>query len=404
MSNATDDDPSLSVQRIARIAAVPTILEVVRRTTGMRFVAVARVTEARWITCDALDEIAFGLRPGDELHVETTICHEIRQSRELVVIDDVAEDSDFRDHATPARYGFRSYISAPIVLADGAFFGTLCAIDPAPARLSTPETMGMFRLFAELIASHLNADAQLAATRSDLLKERMAAELREEFIAILGHDLRNPLGAILAGADLLLKSPDRADRDGIARLMQDSARRMSRLIDDVLDFARGRLGGGLPLERGAAGLAPQLATVIAELRSAAPDRRIGAEISLLEPVDCDAGRIGQMLSNLLGNALAYGAASEPVRVRAVSEAGHFELSVANAGPPIPPAALGRLFQPFYRGASAQRQKGLGLGLYIADQIARAHGGALGVVSSPEETRFTFRMPLARPAPGGPAGG
>ena len=168
--------------------AVPTILEVVCRMTGMRFAAVARVTEDRWIACSVLDEIGFGLKPGGELKVETTICHEIRQSREQVIIDNVAEDGIWCHHATPAMYGFQSYISMPIILADGSFFGTLCAIDPRPARLKSVETVGMFRLFAELIAKHLDANKKLAATESALVEERAVSELREQFIAVLGHD------------------------------------------------------------------------------------------------------------------------------------------------------------------------------------------------------------------------
>ena len=120
---------------VAQIDAVPTILEVVCRTTGMGFAAVARVTDERWIACAVRDEISFGLKPGGELKLETTICNEIRASGEAVVIDHVAEDEAFCGHPTPAMYGFQSYISMPIVRPGGAFFGTLCAIDPRPARL-----------------------------------------------------------------------------------------------------------------------------------------------------------------------------------------------------------------------------------------------------------------------------
>ena len=150
-------DHGADIAAVQGIAAVPRILEVVCRSTGMGFAAVARVTEQRWICCAVRDEIAFGLTPGGELEVETTICHEIRQSGEAVIIDSVADDMAFCGHHTPAQYGFQSYISMPIVLADGSFFGTLCAIDPRPARLNTPHTIGMFKLFAELIATHLDA-------------------------------------------------------------------------------------------------------------------------------------------------------------------------------------------------------------------------------------------------------
>jgi len=115
---------------VAKIDAVPAILEVVCRTTGLGFAAVARVTEDRWIACAVRDEIAFGLQPGGELEVKTTICDEIRGSGRPVVIDHVAADEIFCGHPTPRTYGFQSYISVPIIRPDGRFFGTLCAIGP----------------------------------------------------------------------------------------------------------------------------------------------------------------------------------------------------------------------------------------------------------------------------------
>jgi signal transduction histidine kinase len=382
------------ITTIGSIQAVPTILEVVCRTTGMGFAAVARVTEDRWIACGVRDEIAFGLEPGGELDVETTICHEIRQSGEAVIINNVAEDPCYRSHKTPAMYGFQSYISMPIILPDGRFFGTLCAIDPRPARLA-PEAVSMFKLFAQLIAFHLNALEQAAMTRASLLDERKTSELREQFIAVLGHDLRNPLAAISAGAELLLRTPLNGRATRTVGTIRASVKRMAGLIDDVMDFARGRLGSGLVLDRSAdEPLEPVLRHVIAESRTSFPDRLIDAEIALNDPVNCDRTRLAQLLSNLLGNALTYGTPTQPIQVRATTDGQSFELSVANAGDPIPPAALDRLFQPFTRGAVRPSQQGLGLGLFIASEVARAHGGTLSVESSPTETRFTFRMPLA----------
>jgi signal transduction histidine kinase len=388
------------ISATGRIPAVPTILEVVCRTTGMGFAAVARVTEDRWVACSVRDEIAFGLEPGGELKVETTICHEIRQSGDAVIINHVAQNERYRSHNTPAMYGFQSYISMPIVLRDGRFFGTLCAIDPRPARLETPEIIGMFKLFAELIAFHLSALEQVAATEASLLDERNTSELREQFIAVLGHDLRNPLAAIGAGVELMLKTPlnDRATR--MANTIRASVTRMAGLIEDVMDFARGRLGSGLTLDRSAdEPLQPVLHQVIDELRASFPNRVIEHEFALNDPVTCDRRRIGQLLSNLLGNALTYGSAKTPVQVRATTDGKTFELSVANAGDPIPASALDKLFQPFERGAVRPTQQGLGLGLFIASEVAKAHGGTLGVTSSSTETCFTFRMPLALPQVG-----
>jgi signal transduction histidine kinase len=381
------------IDAIQRIDAVPKILNVICRTTGMGFAAVARVTPERWICCAVRDEIDFGLKPGGELKVETTICHEIRQSHKAVAIDNVSQDQVYCGHHTPGMYGFQSYISVPIILNDGSFFGTLCALDPRPARLNNPETIETFNLFAELIGNHLNALERLERSEATLLDERQTSELREQFIAVLGHDLRNPLASIAAGARMVPKAESREAISEIARLMQTSINRMSRLIDNVLDFARGRLGGGLSLQRSVKEpLEPVLKQVIAELHSSHPTRTIDAKFDIQEPVNCDTERIGQLFSNLLGNALTHGSSEGPIEVRATSHGGMFEISIVNSGDPISPEAMERLFQPFYRGDVGRSQQGLGLGLFIASEIAKAHDGTLKVDSSDKETRFTLQFP------------
>ena len=387
-------DIAADIAAVQRIDAVPRILEIVCRTTGMGFAAVARVTEKRWVCCAVRDEIDFGLQPGGELKVETTICHEIRQTHQAVVIDHVAEDEIFAGHHTPAMYGFQSYISVPITLADGTIFGTLCAIDPRPARLKDPVTVGTFKLFAELIATHLDAFDRLQASEASLLSERQASELREQFIAVLGHDLRNPLASIAAGARMMAKVKSQEEMFEISGLMHSSIARMSLLIDNVLDFARGRLGGGLTLNRTTAEpIDRTLEQVIAEIRSSHLDATIETYFNVTEPIRYDSQRMSQMFSNLLGNAVAHGSTDRPIKVHATTQIHEFELSVVNAGDPIPDAVLKQLFQPFYRGAVRPSQQGLGLGLFIASEIARAHGGTLTAGSSADETRFTFRMPI-----------
>jgi GAF domain-containing protein len=171
------------IEIVALIAAIPAILTVVSRVTGMGFSAVARVTPDRWVCLAANDEIGFGLKPGGELKVETTICHEIRQSGGEVVIDHVGRDEVYRNHHTPAMYGFESYISVPIVLRDGSFYGTLCAIDPKPAKLNDPGIIGMFRLFAEFIARARSRFAQSAG-----LDRRGRADVAENAAGRKGED------------------------------------------------------------------------------------------------------------------------------------------------------------------------------------------------------------------------
>ncbi|WP_245215823.1 GAF domain-containing sensor histidine kinase [Pararoseomonas baculiformis] len=393
-----NDPLQRDVEAVGRIEAVPTILDLVCRTTGLGFAAVARVTADRWIACATLDHIGFGLKPGGELPVNTTICREIHQSREPVVIDHVAEDPLYRHHPTPAHYGFQSYISMPIILRDGSFFGTLCGISPSPARVNTREITGTVRLFADLIAAHLNADEALRSMREELSEQKALSELREQFIAVLGHDLRNPVASIGSGVQLLQRmAHDEAQRN-ILVLMQSSVVRMSGLIGNLMDFARTRLGDGLDLKlTDEAPLAPVLEHAVSELRAIHPGRAIELALDLAEPVALDQARIAQMLSNLLGNALAHGAKDLPVRVGASARDGIFSLWVANGGAPIPPEAQAGLFHPFFRGQERQAHEGLGLGLYIVSEIARMHGGRMEVSSDTRETRFTFLMPIRRPA-------
>jgi signal transduction histidine kinase len=310
------------------------------------------------------------------------------------VIDHVGRGPAFVPTTTRRlTYGFQSYISMPIVRPDGSFFGTLCAIDPVRQR-SKPESRSMFEL--------VRRTDRLPAGRRGALRPAnppcwtsARPQLRDQFIAVLGHDLRNPLAAVQAGAALLRTTPLSDKAAGIVDQMQDSGERMSRLINDVLDFARGRLGGGLPVApRRAVQMGPVLEQVIGELRSGHAARIIRTELALDRLVACDPDRIGQLLSNLLGNALSHGDPDGEVAVCAISDEDGFTLSVANTGAPIPAGARSELFKPFSRLKPGEVREGLGLGLYIASQIALAHGGRIEVVSDQTETRFTFRMPSA----------
>ena len=399
MSSLADRTIADHIRAVGRIDVVPSILNVACQATGLRFAAVARVTDSSWTACAVLDGIPFGMVPGGELRIETTFCKSIRATGEPVIIEHASEDPMFRHHPSPKMYGFESYISVPIHLPDGTFFGTLCALDIAPARLRTPQTEGMFGLFAQLIGFHLDAQDRLDRSEAALLDARQTSEFREQFIAVLGHDLRNPLAAVDAGAKLLMKAPLDERSATVVGLIRKSCTRMVGLVGNLLDFARGRLGGGLVLHRVAEDrLGACLEQVVEELRAAWPDRAIRTEFALDRPVFCDSDRVAQLFSNLLGNALAHGAADRPVEVGARTAAnGAFELSVANGGEPIPAGKLDRLFQPFSRRDDGLPHAGLGLGLYIASEIARAHDGRIAVSSTPAETRFTFSMPGAGPA-------
>lgn len=390
------DTAAAEIALIGRIDAVPSILQVVAESSGMRFVAIARVTEQRWMACAVLDRLGFGLKVGGELPVVSTLCHEVQGNRHSIVIDKASTDAAYCEHPCPRLYRFESYISVPIIRANGEMFGTLCALDPLPAQLKGSSVQAMVEGFARLIAVQIDREQQMEVTEAALRHERERAEQREQFIAVLGHDLRNPLFAIEAGAQLLLRRDASERSRTVLEHIVSCSHRATRLVEDVLDFARGQLGAGLQVQ---AVPCPQLAStlrhVVDELQHVHPQRELRLQVGELAGVQCDSERLGQMFSNLLSNAIVHGAPNAPVTVHAGCHAGQFVLSVHNEGEPIAPELFGKLFEPFSRLAKAPSRNGLGLGLYIAQQIAHAHGGAIEVASSRAHgTLFTFRQPLA----------
>ena len=386
-----DVDIRGDLELVARIEAVPTILGAVRHITDMGFVVITRTTEDRWIACETLDTDGVGLRPGDVLDIDRTICGDVQDHRAPVVIDSVRTDPRYANDEAAMNADFESFLSFPIILKDGSVFGTLCAFDPKPRILQGTPIVATLGFFADLLAAQIDDAAQLSDTQQTLRDEKTIAELREQFIAVLGHDLRNPVASIASGSRMLLQMPLDEKATAIAKLMQGSALRMNGLIDNLLDFARGRLGDGIVLRRNTkVPLRPVLLQVVDELRTAS-HHEISIDLDFLDPVDCDAERIGQLVSNLLGNAITHGAVDHPVHLRAWREEGTFILTVANGGTPIPEDAMNALFLPFSREQGGHRE-GLGLGLYIAAEIARAHSGEITCLSTDDETRFTLTIP------------
>lgn len=380
---------------IQGIPAIESILSVVSHTTGMGFAAVAIVTDTAWVAAAVNDKISFGLLPGGELQLESTICNEIRQHHKEVVIDHVAVDEYYANHHTPLQYGFQSYISFPIFLKDGSFFGTLCAIDPNPNRLNTPETVNLFRHYTDLISYHIESARQIKETEDLLKQEQIFAETKDLFMAILGHDLRNPLTATINSARLIQRMADNKAIVDLAKIVQNSSYRMKSLIDNIIEYSRNRvIGSGWNVEiEEQANLQERLQNTIEELRMNWPkNQNINFEHDLNEPVNCDINQVCQLTSNLLANALIHGDSEAPVTVNATSKNGEFTLSVTNQGKPIPPEKLSTVFKPFAQADPAGRSKGLGLGLYIVSEIAKAHKGQVGVVSDDSATIFTMTMP------------
>lgn len=226
------------------------------------------------------------------------------------------------------------------------------------------------------------------------------AASRDMFLAVLGHDLRGPLSGINLSAMLLAK-PDLSDaarQQAVARIRR-AARDMNRLITDLLEYTRTRLGAGIPIDRSACDLGPVCEASLEDIRAGNPEQLFVQQMSGDLTVPADAARMQQALSNLLSNAVQHGNRQSPVTLNVDGEVDAVVLKVSNAGDPIAPEALQAIFEPLVRAPNAsaevhERSKtSLGLGLFIVREIVLAHGGTISVQSSAEAgTVFTIRLP------------
>ncbi len=216
--------------------------------------------------------------------------------------------------------------------------------------------------------------------------------LNEELMAVVGHDLKNPLNVVLMTTNLLATSTDPEVQKCVARL-NSSGTRMVQIIDELFDLSRARLGGGIPIERHGVDLAAVARKTVAEFEATNPSRKIELVTEGDPRGEWDGGRLGQVLSNLIGNSVRHGSVTVPISVRLVGSASEVELTVHNGGH-ISEDLIPRLFQPFQSGVGRRtRAEGLGLGLYIVQQIVLAHGGEVHVSSTPTEgTTFRIRLP------------
>lgn len=230
----------------------------------------------------------------------------------------------------------------------------------------------------------------------DRQRQALAETLRlnEELMAVVGHDLRNPLEVILMTAELLRQSPDASVHKSAERLHRGGTR-MRQIIDELLDVARARLGGGIPIEPRDADLEHIAKAAVAEAEAAHPDRQVTLQVAPDTDFQgqWDPPRLEQVLSNLLGNALRHGTHGTEVRVTLEAQPQGVTLCVHNAGS-IPPELLPHIFQPFQTSRESRvKAGGLGLGLYIVEQIVLAHGGTVDVCSKPADgTSFSIHLP------------
>ena len=248
----------------------------------------------------------------------------------------------------------------------------------------------------DLIRLNEAIDQAVAESIAQYSKEIAAS--KDRFLAILGHDLRTPLGAILMSASFMLETGELTEshRSLVTRIAT-SARRMGQMVSDLLDFTNSQFGDGIPITRAEMDVSKPVRDVVAEIRTLYPQATVRVTLDGDLRGEWDSARLTQALTNLIGNAVQHGAKDAPIDVAAHGAVNDVTVSVQNEGPVIPEERLGTLFQAGTHGASASTNDDhFGLGLYIVERIAAAHGGSVDVRSSPADgTTFTLRLPRVR---------
>jgi signal transduction histidine kinase len=251
--------------------------------------------------------------------------------------------------------------------------------------------------------TRFNEGVDQALAESVARYAQLVKQSEHMFLAILGHDLRNPLGTVITGATYLMRATDLPGKYVLAATrIFNSGQRMGKLIADLIDFTRTHLGAGIPIRPKRMNLSEVCLNVVDELRTSHPERIIDFDPGAREEIHGDDDRIAQVLSNMIGNALQYGARNEPVRVRLSSTADDVSIAVNNLGPVIPPQKIGSVFDPLVRFAGQDnldevRDTSLGIGMFIARQIVMAHAGSMQVDSNDTDgTTFTMRVPRRPP--------
>jgi signal transduction histidine kinase len=263
------------------------------------------------------------------------------------------------------------------------------------------ESLRHYRCAIEAERDHSGRIVGVIGASTDITEQQLARQqltelvvLRERMAGVLGHDLRNPLTTVRMGVESLVEREDLpADAHSQLARIASASLRMQEMIDTLLDFTRARSLGSIPISPVPTDVSELARAVVDEVQSAWPKRTIQLECRGDPHVVWDPGRMAQVISNLIINALTYGDPSVPVEVLVEATADPVVVTVHNTGPVIPPEILPVLFEPFRRGAVDRSPHGLGLGLYIVEQLVKAHDGTVTVQSTTQEgTTFTVRLP------------
>jgi signal transduction histidine kinase len=377
----------VDIQTLQEIPSLPELLKSLSDKTGMGTVfiiakAELNKTEENWICCIAHDGLKMGVGIGFQFH--NTLVEDTSYFQSFTRNNDIERES--------FPINVKSFMSVPIVRANGSLFGMLCAMDTRTAIKNVKKSEDECFFYSKLLSGYIEMVEKLEHITNQLREEKEIAERQSTYSAILGHDLRNPVGTARICSDIILKASIDPVIKKNAQIIKSSSYRMQGLIDSMLDTAQGRYGDGIRLEKTTDNvrLISSLYHVVDEIK-AIHGVEIITSVKLSAPINCDVGRISQLLSNLLTNAVHHGDGNIIwLDIKSVDK--FFNLTVTNTGDTIPKSSLKKIFQPYFSNFNSKNKSGVGLGLYISSQIANGHGGILNVTSAKGRTEFILSIP------------
>jgi len=397
------DELYKDMEAVRQIAIVPAMLEVICQTTGMGFTAIAWVTNDRWLAGSVRDEVQFGLKEGGELQIETTLCNEIRGHRQSIIIDHVDENPEYKNHHTAKIYGLQSYISIPIILKNGEFFGTLCAIDSRPAKVNNTKVIGTLTIFAELLSFHLQSQDLLERTYNANIelnhKNRILTKVNNDldaFVYTASHDLRSPISNIEGLLEVLSNTVveenlNREEINQIIGLMKSSLKSFTVTIKDLTTFVEADNDSNAERSE-EINIFEVVANVKQDLNNLIATSHAKIEVICENNLSLNFSKknLKSILYNLLSNAIKYRSPERTpeVFVKLDKFDGKTHLSVRDNGLGIPLDKQDKVFTIFKRFHS--HVEGSGLGLYIVKRIIDNCKGQIQVNSTLNQgTTFTI---------------
>lgn len=386
------------MQAIKQISVIPSMLDAICRMTGLGFAAVARVTNDRWLACTVQDDVNFGLAEGAELKIETTICNEIRDSKKPVVIDHVDLDEEYKNHHTPKMYGLQSYISFPIILKNGDFFGTLCAIGTKPAKLNDPKIKTTFELFAELISFHLQSIELLDRSHNALNETSRQLNVSDseiqQYKKISDHSMKEQVRKITIFSDILLRDTDENDITKVKQTafkinsfarelthMMEDLTKLSSLTNDDTDFMQVDLNDILKEVRN-------------ELQPKLEEKKLSVTYDLLPTLSAIPRQMSQLFYQLIervagsangDNKAIFEISSKNLHSKSLTDkqdenkdAEYCNILITSHGMKIEKSRLDDAFDIFIHAKDKKSKNNYDSGLAYCQKIVHNHGGEISI--------------------------